>query len=240
MPFPTKDPTMTTKMKCLLSALFLTAVGLMYASPALVVQVIQTDDPDAYVAALAKINVRIKTVTGIDTLRRTWTGDFAGDNSHAIAVVSQFESAAAVSTLGDKMRADPELMKMVAELKAIRKLGPSWLYKAARYEGDYPGGAVFNTAVAVKDEAAYLKLLDDLKALFDANGFKDAKLNLWRIVSGRNGEATHLAVVAFPSQARIGELLDALWDKALMKDWNVAAARVRTSLNNGSYHEITK
>jgi hypothetical protein len=231
---------MTTKMKCLLSALFLTAVGLTYASSALVVQMVQTDDPDAYVAALAGINARIKAVSGIDTLRRTWTGDFAGDNSHAIAVVSQFESAASVSALGAKMQADPELKQMVAELKGIRKLGPSWLYKAARYEGDYPGGAVFNTSVAVKDEAAYLKLLDDLKAIFDANGFKDAKVNLWRIVSGRSGDATHLAVIAFPSQQRVGELLDTIWDKGIMKDWNAAAAKVRTSLGNGSYHEITK
>jgi len=231
---------MNTRMKYLLSALFLTAVGVMPASPALVVQVVQTDEPEAYVAALAKINARIKTVTGLDTLNRTWTGDFAGGDSHAIAFVSQFESAAAVTTVGDKLRADPEFMKMVSELKAIRKLGPSWLYKAARYEGDYPGGASFNTTVAVKDEAAYLKLLDDLKTLFDANGFKDAKLNLWRVVSGRSGEATHVVVIAFPSQARVGEWLDAIWDKALLKDWNVAAANVRTTLNNGSYHEITR
>lgn len=231
---------MKTKLKCLLSALFLTAVGLMEASPVLVVQVVQTDRPDDYVAALGKINARIKVVTGIDTLNRTWTGDFAGAESHGLAFVSLFESAAAVSMVGDKLRADPEFTKLVGELKAIRKLGPSWLYKAARYEGNYPGGAAFNTAVAVKDEAAYLKLLDDLKALFDANGFKDAKLNLWRIVSGRSGEATHMVELAMPSQVRVGELLDTIWDTALMQDWNAAAAKVRIALNNGSYHEITK
>ena len=231
---------MNTQMKYLLSALFLTTVGLMHASPVLTVQIVQTDEPDAYVAALAKINARIKALTDIETLNRTWTGDFAGGESHAIAFVSQFESAAAVSTIGDKLRADPEFMRLVGGLNGMRKLGPAWLYKAARYEGNYPGGAAFNSAVAVKDEAAYLKLLDELKALFDANGFKDAKLNLWRIVSGRNGQATHLVEVAFPSQVRVGEMLDAIWDKDLMKDWNVAAANVRTPLTSGSYHEITK
>ena len=72
-----------------------------------------------------------------------------------------------------------------------------------------------------------------------ANGFQDAKVNLWRIVSGRS-EATHLVVIAFPSQARVGELWDSLSDKDLLADWNVGAAKLRTTLHNGSYHEITK
>ena len=71
------------------------------------------------------------------------------------------------------------------------------------------------------------------------NGFKDAKVNLWRIVSGRS-ESTHLVVIAFPSQARVGELWDSLSDKDLLADWNVGAAKLRTTLHNGSYNEITK
>ena len=72
-----------------------------------------------------------------------------------------------------------------------------------------------------------------------ANGFKDAKVNLWRMVSGRT-ESTHLVVIALPTDARVGELWDSLTDKELLADWYVAAAKLRTSLHNGSYREITK
>jgi len=43
-----------------------------------------------------------------------------------------------------------------------------------------------------------------------------------------------------PSQLRVAELLDALSDKELLKDWYVTAAKIRTSHANGTYHEITK
>jgi hypothetical protein len=128
---------------------------------------------------------------------------------------------------------------VLEQLNDMRHLGPSELYKAVRNDGVYEGGAVFNTSVAVTDEDTYLKTLDDLKGIFDANGFKDTKINLYREISGRTS-STHLVVISLPSQARVAELLDALSDKALLKDWYVAAAKVRTSLANGTYHEITK
>ena len=39
---------------------------------------------------------------------------------------------------------------------------------------------------------------------------------------------------------RVAELLDAFVDKALLKDWYPSAAKVRTTIGNGTYHEITK
>jgi hypothetical protein len=124
-------------------------------------------------------------------------------------------------------------------MKALRKLGPSYLYKGVRVEEGYENGAVFNTGITVTDEATYLKALDDLKAIFVANGFKDIRVNLWRLVAGRT-VSTHLVVIELPSQTRVAELLDALADQALLKEWNVGAAKIRTSNMNGSYHEITK
>ncbi len=217
------------------------AVGTLLADtkPALVVQVVQTDDSDAYVAAITKVNALVKARTGIEKLRHVWLGDFAGDSSHGIFVVSEFPSAAAIYTTQDKLKNYPEMDALLTRLKGMRHLGPSYLYKAVRYEGSYEGGAVFNTSIKCTDEAAYLKALDGLKAILVANGFQDAKVNLWRIVSGRS-EATHLVVIALPSQARVGELWDSLADKDLLADWNVGAAKLRTTLHNGSYNEITK
>jgi hypothetical protein len=216
-------------------------VGSLFADtkPAMVVQAVTTDDVDAYVAALTKINAAVKAKTGIEKLRHTWQGDFAGENSHGIFVVSSFASASAVAEVADKMKDDPDTKALLAQLKGMRKLGPSWLYKSIRNEGMYEGGAVFNTSIVSTDEDAYAKALDGLKAIFDANGFKDAKVNLWRVVAGRS-ESTHLVVISLPSSVRVGELLDTITDKALLKDWNVTAAKIRTTIRNGTYHEITK
>ena len=229
------------KARSLIPAVFMMAVGTLLAdtAPAFVVQVVQTDDSDAYVQAITKVNALVKARTGIEKLRHVWMGDFAGENSHGIFVVSEFPSAAAVYTTQDKLKDYPEMDALLAQLKGQRRLGPSYLYKAVRYEGNYEGGAVFNTSIKCTDEAAYLKALDGLKAILVANGFKDAKVNLWRIASGMT-ESTHLVVIAFPSQTRVGELWDSLTDKNLLADWYVGAAKVRTSLQNGSYNEITK
>jgi len=229
------------KARSLTPAIFVMAVGTLLADtkPALVVQVVQTDDSDAYVDAITKVNALVKARTGIERLRHVWMGDFAGDDSHGIFVVSEFPSAAAIYTTQDKLKDYPEMDALLTRLKGLRHLGASYLYKAVRYDGSYEGGAVFNTTIKCSDEAAYLKALDGLKAILVANGFKDAKVNLWRMVSGRT-ESTHLVVIALPTDARVGELWDSLTDKELLADWYVAAAKLRTSLHNGSYREITK
>jgi hypothetical protein len=229
------------KTQLLISAVLAMAFGTLLADtqPAMVVQVVKTDDSDAYVSAITKINALVKARAGIEKMRHVWLGDFAGDNSHVTFVVSEFASVAALYATQDKLKDYPEMDAVLARLSHTRQLGPSYLYKAIRYEGGYEGGAVFNTSIKCSDEAAYLKTLDGLKAILVANGFKDARVNLWRIVSGRS-EATHLVVIALPSQGRVGELLDSLSDKDLLADWYVGAAKVRTSLHNGTYNEITK
>lgn len=227
--------------RSLIPALFVMAVGTLLADtqPAMVVQVVQTDDSDGYVAAITKVNALIKARAGIEKLRHVWVGDLAGENSHVTFAVSEYPSAAAISATMDKLKEYPEMDALMTQLKGLRHLGPSYLYKAVRYEGAYEGGAVFNTSIKCTDEAAYLKALDGLKAILVANGFKEVKVNLWRVMSGRS-ESTHLVVIALPSQARVGELLDSLSDKNLLADWYVGAAKLRTTVNNGTYKEITK
>lgn len=224
-----------------LPAILAMAVGSLFADtkPAMVVQVVSTEDQDAYVALITKANALLKDKTGLEHLRHVWVGDFAGDNSHGVFAVSQFASAAAAAQMQEKLKDDPESKALMTQFKSIRHLGPSYLYKAVRNDGGYDGGAVFNTSIVCTDEDAYVKALDGLKAIFDANGFKDAKVNLWRITAGRT-TSTHLVVIALPSETRVAELLDALADKALLKDWYVTAAKLRTTVHNGTYHEITK
>jgi len=209
------------------------------ADPAMVVQAVKTDDPEAYVDLIAKDNALIKARTGIERLRHVWVGDFAGESSHGIFVVSWYPSAAAIYQTDDKMKGYPEMDALMARFKSIRHLGASYLYKAVRNDGMYEGGAVFDTGIVCTDEAAYLKALDELKAILDANGFKDVRINLWRHAAGRS-TATHLVVISLPSQLRVAELLDVIWDKALLKDWNAEAAKIRTTVGNGTYHEITR
>jgi hypothetical protein len=224
-----------------LPALLAFAAGTLLADPVPVLTVQQVDAKDtaAYVAAIAKINALVKARVGIEHYRHVWEGDFAGDSSHAIFVVSSYPSAADVYKIDEKLKNYPEMDLLLEQLKGTRHLGPSELYKAVRNDGVYEGGAVFNTNITCTDEDAYLKDLDALKAIFDANGFKDSKISLYREISGRSN-TTHLVVISLPSQLRVAELLDALSDQALLKDWYVTAAKVRTSVANGTYHEITK
>lgn len=209
------------------------------ALPVLVVQDVQTRDPDAYVAMIAKINALVKARIGVEHYRHVWEGDFAGANSHVLFVVSTFASAAELYRDQDKLKNYPEMDVLLAQLKDMRHLGTSVLYKGIRNEGVYDGGVVYNTGIICSDEAAYLKALDGLKAIIDGAGFKDAKLNLYRAIAGREKE-THLVVISFPTGVRLGEFFDALHDKGLLHDWNVEAAKIRTSVANGTYHEITK
>jgi hypothetical protein len=224
-----------------LPAVLAMAVGSLLAEtqPALVVQAVSTDDAEAYALKLVKGNELIKAKAGYDRLRHVWVGDYAGDDNPTVWVVSQFPSAQAANEFQEKLHGDAEVRAFLAELKPIRKLGGTYLYKAARLDGMYEGGAVFNTSITCTDEAAYLKALDGLKVIFEANGFKDARINLWRLVSGRT-VATHLVVIALPSRARVGALLDLITDQGVLKDWYTLASKSRTSVGNGTYHEITK
>jgi len=224
-----------------LSAVFATAVGSLLAEPkpAMIVQAVTTDDAQGYAVKLVKANELVKAKAGYERLRHIWVADAAGDNSQTTYVVSTFPSAAAAGQLQEKLKDDPDIKAFLAELKPIRKLGAMYLYKAVRLDGMYEGGAVFNTSINCTDEDAYVKALDGLKAIFDAHGFKDARINLWRAASGRSA-ATHLVVISLQSQARVGELIDAINDEGLFKEWNVEAAKIRTTVQNGSYHEITK
>jgi len=138
-------------------AILAMAVGSLLAEPktAMVVQVVSTEDSEGYNTKITAINAMIKAKTSYERLRRVWVGDLAGENSQGVFVVSVFPSAAAAGQFQDKLKDDAEVKAMIAELKSIRKLGPTYLYKAVRTDGMYDGGAVFNTSINCSDEDGY-------------------------------------------------------------------------------------
>ncbi len=124
-------------------------------------------------------------------------------------------------------------------MNAIRELGPQTLLKAVRFDGRNDGAWLLNTQVTVSDEAGYLKALDEFRALFDKHGFKDIKINAYRVVAGRT-DYTHLVSTNAPSEERRAALMDAMSNEASFAEWLAAAAKYRTVVRNGTYREITR
>lgn len=224
-----------------LPALFALGVGSSFAvpQPTIELQVVETNNTDAYVALMAKASALSKARAGVEVLRRVWVADVAGTDSHKLLVVTQFPSLAAEFRLQKEAKTYPEMDPLLGQLKEIRRLGPSCLCRAVRTDGLYPGGAFFMISINCGNEEAYAKALDDAKLIFDANGFQDVRLNLWRIVAGGT-TATHVLVFSMSSQVRLGEFIDTIWDNLLLKDWSIAAAKIRTVVQTSIYHEISK
>lgn len=224
-----------------LPAMFALGVGPSFADPKPVIelQVVETNNTDAYVALMAKASALSKARAGVTILRRVWMADVAGENSHKLLVVTEFPSLAAEYQIQKEAKDYPETALLSEQLMEIRHLGPSYLCRAVRTDGLYPGGASFVISINCSNEEAYAQALNGAKLIFDANGFKDVRLNLWRIVAGGTA-ATHVLVFSLSSQVRLGEFIDNIWDNVLLKDWFVEAAKIRTVVQTGIYHEISK
>lgn len=122
---------------------------------------------------------------------------------------------------------------------AIRKLGARVLYQGLRFDGTYKNGSVYTTTANVSDEAGYLKALDGLRAILDAHGLPDIKINAYRVLAGRCNH-THRVTLAAESADRISALLDFVATDPAMADWLKDAAKLRTVVANGTSQEITK
>jgi len=137
----------------------------------------------------------------------------------------------------DALMALPEMPKYKGDLARIRKLGPAKLLKAVHFEGGYDGAWLVNFDLSVRDEPAFLRAIDELRALYDAHGLKDCRISIYKVIAGRS-DFTHLAVIAAPSEARMAVYMDTLtepWEA----DWLAAAAKLRSVVRNGIYKEIT-
>ena len=223
----------------LFAACLLQAADSKPTTRVIAIQEVETDDATGYAAWLAKSNDVIKAKLGIDNFYHVFVTSYDGRRSGTVRSVTAAESAAAFAKISAALQDDPALRDIRDHVRGIRKLGSRVLYFAARYDGTYPGSYVFTTLATVSDEAGYLKALDGLRAMFDANGFQDAKINAFRVMAGRTSH-THRVSISLPSNERLAAFLDFAATSASMAEWQAGAAKVRTVVSNFTAHDITK
>ncbi len=200
---------------------------------------IETDDPTGYAAWLSQANDIIKAKLGIDTFYHVYVSTFDGGKSGSVRSVIAAESVAAMAKNNAALAGDPTLRDIMDHNRAIRKIGARILYQGVRFDGSYKNSYVYTTVALVGDEAGYLKSLDGLRALFDAKGFQDAKINVYRVLAGRT-TYTHRVTIALPTNERLAALLDFMSGDAQLAEWLASAAKYRTVVANMTAHDIIK
>ncbi|MGA2018204.1 MAG: hypothetical protein ABSH26_14750 [Opitutaceae bacterium] len=206
--------------------------------PVASVQVVTTEDSSGYATWVAMANEKFKAAGGPDHFTHVYQGVFAGEETGAVFAVRFADSAVALAKDSEAIMKLPERHELMEHLGAIRKLGPSILLQAVHFEGTYDGEWVLVTDAMVKDEAAYIKALGELRALFDSHGLKDIKINAYRVVAGRSNHS-HEVVICAPSEERSAAMIDSE-SSPWMTDWLAGVAGVRTVVHNGIYREISK
>jgi tagatose-1,6-bisphosphate aldolase non-catalytic subunit AgaZ/GatZ len=137
------------------------------------------------------------------------------------------------------MDADADVSQIRERLRGIRTQVSRVLYRSLRWEGPSAKGAHnYNALIRVTDEAAYMKAIDELRALFDANGLKDAKINVWRVVVGQT-DHTHRVVIATTSADRLAAMLEHTATPS-MAAWFAKSANLRTVVSTSTSREITR
>ena len=200
---------------------------------------IETDDAVGYAAWQSQANAIIKAKLGIDTYYHVYVSNFDGAKSGSVRSVVSAESVAALVKNNTAIAADAELRAIADHTRVIRKTGARVLNQGIRFDGALKGGYVYTTTLRVTDEAGYLKALDGLRALFDAKGFQDAKINAYRVLAGRTNY-THRVSIGVPTNPRLAALLDLLAGDAQMAAWLAETAKYRTVVGNTTAHDITK
>ncbi len=212
--------------------------GQPLALPCITIQEIETDSVRSFALWIGEVNEAIKAKFQLDTYRHVFVGESAGPECGVAFVVTQAESFAALTANEMAFAKEAELLEARLHMNQIRKLRSNVSYKAVRFGGAHPGGAVMNTKAVLIDEVGYLLALDALRTLFDEHGFKDVHVNCYRIAAGRT-EWTHLISLNCPSRERRAQLMDAMQGEAWAQEWIAKASRFRTTVSNGTYREIT-
>jgi hypothetical protein len=209
------------------------------ALPVISITQVETDDPSDYAARIARINEVMKSKFGVEQFLRLYLGDAAGEDLGTVFAVTRGDSFATVMKHADIYQTDPALAEMRADLARMRELESRLLLKAARFDGVHPNAALYNSYANVTDEAGYLKALGELRALFDAHGLTDVKINAYRVISGRS-DYTHLVSLNTPSSGRLAALLDSIATEAWAMDWIAGSAKYRSIVRNGTFREISR
>lgn len=231
--------------RLLASLVALLAVSLVHAAEtktvARVISIteIETADATAYANLIAAVNVEAKAKLGVDNYTRVYVSNFDGEKTGAVRAVNAAESVASLTKSSAMLMADPELQKTRDQMSSSRKLGARVLYLGIRFDGIYQNSSVYTTTANISDEAGYLKALDGLRAIFDAHGFQDAKINAYRVIAGRSNH-THRISVVLETNDRLAAFLDFTSTSPEMMAWFAGTAKLRTVVANGTARDITK
>ena len=223
----------------LLAACYLHAADSKPVTRVISIQDVETDDPSGYAAWVATSNAVAKSKLGIETYIHVYVSTYDGEKTNTVRAVIAADSVAAMTKAGAALENDPALAETRDHLRSMRKLGARVLYQGLRFDGTYKNGSVYTTTANVSDEAGYLKALDQLRALFDAHGLQDAKINAYRVAAGRTNH-THRITISVESNERLAALLDFTGTDPQMAEWLAGAAKLRTVVGNGTSREITK
>lgn len=205
--------------------------------PVIGIQEIETDAPESYAMLVAQNNKTMKDKFGLDNYIKVFIGESAGPDSGKVFAVSASESFSKMAANFNAFEQELSLVKARVDLNRVRKLGANVAYKAVRFDGRNDTSFVYNNKVLVTDEAGYLTALEGLKALLDAHDFKDAKINCYRVVSGRT-DFSHLVSINLPSRERRAAMMDAISSEPWALEWIAAAAKYRTVVSNGTYRQL--
>jgi hypothetical protein len=201
---------------------------------------VETDDPSGYATWIKQYNEIAKAKLKVDQYLRVYQSVFDGTATGRVRVVTAASNAAELMKNAAALENDPAILENRDHLRAIRKMGARVLYQAVRFDGTNPRGAAnYNTLAMVTDEAGYLKALEELRGIFDANGLKDAKLSVYRVMAGRANH-THRVTISLPSPERLAAFLDFSAANAQAQDWIARSAKFRSVVSNTTSREITK
>lgn len=201
---------------------------------------VETDDAAGYAKWLKEYNEIAKAKTGNPQFLRVFQTVYDGRTTGHVRVAVSNTSVAELTKQMSAIENDPGILQNREHLRAIRRMGARVLYQAVRFEGPSPKGAHnYVTLAVVSDEAGYLKALDGLRALFDANGLKDVQISAYRIIAGRT-DHTHRITLSAASAERLAAFLDAAATNPKLNEWIAQSAKLRTVVSNTTSREITK
>jgi hypothetical protein len=206
--------------------------------PTISVQAVTTEDSAAYASWVARSNQHLQKAGGPENFTHVYEGVIAGKDTGVVFAVREADSAAAISKAVETLTKLPEHAEIQRHLERIRKIGPASLMKAVYAEGGYPQEWLFIVQVNVKDQAKYVDLIKQMRGLYDQHGLKDVKINLFRVIAGRD-QFTHDVVFSAPNADRLMECMDAT-GAGWLDDWLKSADDVRTVVGNGIYREISE
>ncbi len=236
---------MKSSRKVLASVVTLLAVCIVHAADlkpvARVMSIvdIETDDPSGYATWIAKTNEIAKAKLGVDNYIRVYQSVFDGHGTNRVRAVSAAATVAELTKNAMALENDPAAIQNRDHLRVIRKQGGRVLYQAVRYEGPIQNAWVYTTVANVTDEAGYLKALDQLRAIYDGLGMKDAKISAYRVIAGRTDHSHRISIV-LPTAERLAAFLDSATANPQVVAWIADSAKYRTVVANMTAREITK